>query len=146
MKILFYYILTALLLISCSNNDDNAGSKYIPNVTFDTGNAINTNLPQYSNLQYNGNFITNYNYGVNGISIYRLGDLYVAFELSDPNHVLSGCSKLTEDDNGIFTCNCEEQNQYNIITGQPWAGTNASQALKPYRVSVNGSIIRVYND
>ncbi len=139
------FILVLLVLNACSSDNSSRNDyQYIPNIIFDTGTVINTNLPQYSALLLDGNSVVLNNYGVNGIVVSKLGTSYLAFELTDPNHVLQSCSKLTVND-AIATCECDE-NAYFIFTGGPTSSTAVEYALKPYFVSVNGSIIRVYNN
>ncbi|MGY0391517.1 hypothetical protein ACW5R3_03005 [Bizionia sp. KMM 8389] len=149
MKHLVYIVFTLLLISSCSNNDDNATqqNEFLPNYGFDTGNLINTNLPQYSDMQYPNNFIIlNSNYGINGVVVfYAGGSNYSAFELTDPNHAIRDCSKLTV--NGVIaTCSCDEGKSYDILTGQPQEGTTGKYGLKRYFVEKTGNIIRVYNN
>ncbi len=142
-------ILLVFLVMSCNKSDDdgNNNNQNIPNITFDTGNLVNTNLPQYSSLQFDGNFvILNNNYGINGVVLFHPGgDNYSAFELSDPNHSLRGCSTLSVE--GIIaTCDCDDGNSYEILNGIGRTGTTGNYALKRYFVEVNGNIIRVYNN
>ncbi|PWK18942.1 hypothetical protein [Xanthomarina spongicola] len=142
-------ILLVILIVSCNKNDDdgNTNNQFLPNVTFDTGTLVNTSLPQYSDLQFANNFvILNNNYGINGVVLfYAGGDNYSAFELSDPNHALSGCSTLSVD-GVIATCDCEDGNSYEILNGTGQTGTTGNYALKRYFVEPAGNIIRVYNN
>lgn len=143
----FFLGLSFLLLVACSNNDSIENNPYLPNYTFDTGNLVNTNLPQYSILNYPGNFvILNSQYGINGVVLYYAGaSNYTAFEITDPNHSISGCSTLSVE--GIIaTCDCDDGNSYDILNGVGRVGTTGSYTLKRYHVEVNGSIIRVYNN
>jgi hypothetical protein len=147
MKSLFYMVISAFLLVSCSKNDDgNNNNPNIPNFAFDTGQLINTSLPQYNHLTLPGNSISLYSQGVNGVVLYYAGNNnYSAFELSDPNHQLQTCSVLTV--SGVFaTCGCQEEGTYEILNGLPVEGTVGEYPLKRYFVEVNGSIIRVYNN
>ena len=148
LRVHLYVLIFTLLLSSCNKNDDNDqnNNPNIPNAAFDTGSLINTSLPQYNSLQFPGNYITlNNNYGVNGIVVYFTGSMYTAFELSDPNHQLNSCSNLTVD--GIIaTCSCDDDNSYEIVTGQRQDGTTGQFTLVPYQVEVNGSVIRVFNN
>jgi len=132
--------------MSCSNNDDGRlDNPNIPNFAFDTGTLININLPQFSNLQFPGNFIILEQYGVNGVVLYSSGTTFSAFELSDPNHQLNTCSLLTVE--GIIaTCNCDDGNSYNIVNGGQQEGTSGQYGLVPYGVEVVGNIIRVFNN
>ncbi len=146
MKTHLYILLLALSLISCSSNDDGRnGNPNIPDFAFDTGTLINTNLPQFSNLQFPGNFIVLNQYGVNGVVLYSSGTTYSAFELSDPNHQVNTCSRLTVE--GIIaSCTCDDGNSYNIVNGGLQEGTSGQYGLVPYGVEVIGNIIRVFNN
>ena len=142
-------ILVAFLVISCNKSDDdgNTNNQYLPNITFDSGNLVNTNLIPYDVLQFpNNHVILNNNYGINGVVLfYAGGDNYSAFELSDPNHALSSCSTLSVE-GVIATCDCDDGNSYEILSGNLQSGTTGNYTLKRYFVEVNGNIIRVYNN
>ncbi len=149
-KVLFYVFFFLFTLFSCNKNDDDNtnGNPNIPRAVFDTGNQINTNLPQYNQLLFAGNFIVlnNNNYGINGIVVfYSGGENYSAFELTDPNHPINTCSKLSVD-NAIASCSCDDSNTYEISNGLPLEGTTGQYPLTRYFVEANGSIIRVYNN
>ena len=147
MKTFTFFVLTILLLASCGNDDDaRNGNPNIPDYAFDTRNLINTNLPQFSNLQFPGNYIILDNpYGVNGVVLYSSGTTYSAYELSDPNHQISTCSRLTVE--GIIaSCTCDDNNTYNIVNGGQQEGTSGQYGLVPYGVEVVGNIIRVFNN
>jgi len=142
-------ILLAFLVMSCNKSDDdgNNNNQNIPNITFDTGNLVNTDLPLYTDLLFANNFvILPDNYGVNGVVIFYAGGTnYSAFELSDPNHPLRTCSTLSVE--GIIaTCDCDDGNSYEILSGNLQSGTTGNYTLKRYFVEVNGNIIRVYNN
>ncbi|MFH4963533.1 hypothetical protein V8G69_00895 [Gaetbulibacter sp. M235] len=143
----FFYIICFAFLVGCSTNSDLVKNPYLPNYGFDTGNLINTNLPQFSQLKFPGNFvILDSPYGVNGLVLYYAGGTnYNAFEISDPNHPLSTCSKLSVE--GIIaTCDCNDGNSYEILNGIKREGTTGDYPLIRYKVEAIGSIIRVYND
>ena len=145
-KTLLFSLFIGLILSSCSKNDDNQNNNpYIPNAVFDTGSLINTTLPQYNQMQFPGNYITlNSNYGIKGVVLYYAGNNnYSAFELSDPNHAISSCSKLTV--NGIVaTCGCADENAYEILNGTKQDG--GQYPMTRYNVEVSGSVIRVFNN
>ncbi|EGV42293.1 hypothetical protein BZARG_523 [Bizionia argentinensis JUB59] len=151
MKIIKYLSLLAcitFIFTSCSKNDDNVRqNEFIPDYQFDTGSLINTNLPQYNDMEFPNNFIILSNtYGINGVVVfYAGGNNYSAFELTDPNHVIRDCSKLTVT-GVIATCNCDDAKSYDILTGQPQEGTTGRYGLKRYYVEKTGNIIRVYNN
>lgn len=146
MKSLFY-IVCFVLLVGCSANNDIIKNPYLPNYEFDTGTLINTNLPQFNQLKFPGNYvILNSPYGINGFVLYYAGGSnYNAFEITDPNHALSSCSKLSVE--GIIaTCDCDDGNSYDILNGIQREGTTGNYPLIRYHVEVQGSIIRVYNN
>ena len=146
MKKLILVVFTGFLLLSCSKNDNgNSNNQFLPDQNFDTGNAINTIFPQYNSLQFPGNHAIIESYGLNGIVVYNTGSSYIAFELSDPNHALQTCSKLTVQ-GVIATCGCTDAKQYDILTGQAQEGTTGQYTLKPYFVETSGNVIRVYNN
>ncbi|WP_452597780.1 hypothetical protein [Pontimicrobium sp. MEBiC01747] len=148
-KIYLVFVLLCMVLLSCKKDDDDVTrNQNIPNAAFDTGGLINTSLPQFNNLLFPGNFITlNDNYGINGIVVYYVGGTnYKAYELSDPNHQLNSCSRLTMDGTNAV-CNCDDGNSYLVPgNGLPQTGTNGQFSLVPYPVEVNGNIIRVFNN
>lgn len=130
--------------MSCSNDDNVNRNPNLPNISFDTGNIINTNLPQYSNLQFPGNSIILNGFGVRGLMIANTGSGIIAFEQSDPNHTPNDCSSQTLS-GLISTCTCEDGNKYNLVTGQLIEGEGGGFSLLAYRTEVSGSIIRVSN-
>ena len=139
------YIICFTFLMACSS-DNITQNPYLPNYEFNTGSLINTNLPQYSQLKFAGNsIILNSPYGIKGVVLYYAGgDNYNAFEITDPNHYISDCSKLSV--NGIIaTCDCNDGNSYDLLNGIRREGTTGSYPLIRYRVEVSGSIIRVFN-
>lgn len=129
-------------LASCDPDDGIRNNPYLNEVSFRLN--INLNLPEYNNLNFPGNSYTSYNHGINGVVVYNVNNTqYTAFELSDPNHPLTNCSRLTVQ--GIIaTCSCSDGNSYNILTGELSSGTG-QYTLKPYRVRKSGNIIEVYN-
>ncbi len=135
-----------VLLVNCKNDDSfqsGCVSELLPNYSFDTGSAININLPQYNGLQFIGNSIYVSGYSVRGFYLYNTGSSIVAFEASDPAHAPNDCSLMTL--SGIeLTCPCEDGNKYEILTGQQISG-DSGNCLRAYRVEEIGSIVRVFN-
>src|SRR5690606_20697347 len=129
-------------MIACEADDEIRNNPFLTDVSF--RHSINLNLPEYNNLNFPGNSYTSYNHGLNGVVVYNINNnQYTAFELSDPNHQLSNCSRLTVQ--GIIaTCSCGDGNSYNILTGELSTGTG-QYSLKPYRVRKSGNMIEVYN-
>lgn len=138
----FFLLVMIFGLTSCNPDDEVRNNPYLNEISFRLD--INLNLPEYNNLNFAGNSYTSYNHGINGVVVYNINNnQFTAFELSDPNHPLSNCSRLTVE--GIIaTCTCDEGNSYNIITGELSTGTG-QYSLKPYRIRKSGNMIEVYN-
>ena len=136
---LFFLI---FIFSACSSDDDLRQNPYLPHLNFSA--SFDLSLPEYNQLNFPGNMFVTRNYGINGIVIYNLNnDQYMAFELTDPNHVPQPCSSLTVD--GLEAlCSCGDGNKYTIITGQRIAG-EGQYSLKPYRVERTGNVLRVSN-
>ncbi|MDN3595601.1 Rieske (2Fe-2S) protein [Zunongwangia endophytica] len=144
MKRFLFFNMLLVLLTGCSSSDDGINNN--PNlVNINFGFNVNLDLPQYNQLNFPGNQITIYNegIGIKGVVIYNVNnDLFLAYELSDPNHAPNDCSAMTL--NGIeATCSCEG-NVYNIITGEQVEGED-DYAMKPYRVEKRGNTITISN-
>ncbi|MEC4050005.1 hypothetical protein OX284_011240 [Flavobacterium sp. SUN046] len=138
-KILFL-LFVAITTISCHKDNFNNSNPYLANYGFSTD--VNMSLPLYNNLQFASNSVkvSVPNGPINGIIVFNTGSGYLAYDGSCPNQTITSCSKLTL--SGInATCGCDNST-YNLFTGQ-CAGKQ--YPLKPYRVEVNGNVLRVYN-
>lgn len=130
-------------MASCSDDDDQRGNPFLINVGFQT--ELNTNLPQYSSLNFVGGVTIVPNAGLRGVVIFTLNtDNYVAYELSDPNHPPSACSTMqitgTE-----ASCPCpDDANTYDIVLGQQNGG-GSGFPMKAYRAVREGDVVRVFN-
>ena len=138
-SLIFLFFLTFL---SCSSDDEIRRNPYLPHLNFSI--RYDLSLPGNNQLNFPGNKIIDYKYGINGIVIYNLNnDQYLVYELTDPNHVPQSCSALTV--NGTeATCGCGDGNKYTIITGEQIAGTGG-YTLKPYRAVRTGNVLEVSN-
>lgn len=106
---------------------------------------LNLNLPQFNPLKFPGNSVIISQQGIKGIVVYNVNnELYTAFDLSDPNHVPSSCSRMTLE--GIIaSCPCEEDNnEYDIVTGQHKTNQNA-YPMQQYRARRTGDNVSVTN-
>lgn len=143
-KILILFFIS-ISLLACSGSDDNnnANNPYlnIPVVNL----TLNLNLPEYTILKFPGNSATITNQGVKGIVIYSINDTqYSAFELSDPNHNPSSCSRMVIE-TPLATCECSDGNIYNIITGEHSSQDNTKYPMFRYNAVREGDVIRIYN-
>ena len=142
MKRFLYLIFLIPVILSCSGDDDIRNNPYLPDLNFSV--RFDLSLPEYNQLNFPGNSFTTYNYGINGIVIYNLNnDQYMAFELTDPNHVIQECSVMTVKGTEAI-CSCNDGNKYTIVTGQQIAG-EGQYPLKPYRVVRQGNVLEVSN-
>ena len=144
MKTFIMYSTLFILCFSCKKDDISNGcvSQLLPSYSFDTGNTINLNLPQYSSLQFTGNSLFLPSYGVKGIYLYNTGSSIVAFEASDPAHEPNDCSRMTL--NGIELTCARENYKYQLLTGQQLVG-GTGNCLRAYRADRIGNVVRVYN-
>ncbi len=137
-KILLLFLLSAFLT-ACDDNGTNNDNPYIPNYRFTID--INTNLPLYNALTYASNGVYIPDGGALGIIVFNTGSGYTAFDAACPNHAISSCSLLQI--NGLMAvCDCEHGAEYNLFTG---LANGQPYPLKPYRVQLSGSNIRVSN-
>lgn len=133
-------IILSLIVISCGS-DDNINSNC--NFLFDAGVnlTVNTNLPQFNQLQFNGNGVYVANQGNNGVWLWRLNSstLY-AWDAADPSHAPAACSTLTDSGTGdIVVCGCDDANKYSLSTGVGLDGNTQPCTLQPYRVDDLGN-------
>ncbi len=145
MKNVWAAILLLFTLLGC-DTDDQSINQYNPYLINPQVNIIiNLNLPQYSDLNFPGGSAIITSQGVRGIVVYRLNeDLFTAFELADPNHIANDCSRMTI--NGIeASCPCpNEDNTYNIVTGQHKTMPELYPMLG-YRIERTGTTLRIIN-
>jgi len=146
MKRLISFLFLVVLLAGCNSDDDNQildDNPFLnePPVSL----TLNLNLPQYNPLKFPGNSILINSQGIRGIVIYNVNnDLYTAFDLSDPNHIPSGCSRM-EIDGIIARCPCpDDENAYDIVTGQHDSNQNA-YPMQQYRAQRSGDVLQISN-
>ncbi len=138
------FLLLTLLIISCNSDNNSDNNQFLPPSSINY--QINLDLPQFSDLKFAGNHYVDRteNGSIKGIIIYNINETqYSAFELSDPNHVPSTCSTQTV--NGLTaTCDCDDGNAYNIITGQQTEGSGQF-GLRPYAIRRTGNVLTITN-
>lgn len=137
-------LLISLALLSCSKSDvKQSQNPYLTNPVVSM--TLNLNLPEYNPLKFPGNYITT-SQGIKGIVVYCVSDdYYIAFDLTDPNHVPNYCSRM-EISGIIATCPCpNEDNSYFIISGQHTTEPDAKYPMQQYRAERNGNSIVISN-
>lgn len=140
----YIFLLFGLLLItSCSKSDRVNSCNFLLDVSVNA--SVNMNLPQYSQLQFTSNSVYIANQGNKGVIVINVGNsTYRAWDASDPNHAPNSCSLLTIE-GANAKCGCEDQNEYNLFTGQIVAD-NLPCGLKEYRVeSAGNNTLRISN-
>ncbi len=145
MKNKFILLLIGFVILSCSKSDDKLDRNPFltdPLVSLN----LNLNLPEYNALKFPGNSVIT-GQGVKGIVVFCISDTqYFAFELSDPNHVPSECSKM-EVNGPIATCPCpNDDNEYNIVNfGRHTTEPDAKYPMLQYRAERNGNNVYISN-
>lgn len=144
MKMRIILLCCAVCLLSCSKDKENRDNN--PNLLNPIVNLnLNLNLPEYNSLNFPGSSIIITQQGIKGIVVYNVNnDLYTAFELSDPNHIPSNCSRMTVE--GIIaTCPCEDdENSYDIVTGQHQTDQNL-YPMQQYKAVRTGNNVQISN-
>ncbi len=134
-----------MLTLSCSKNDDKQERNPFltdPLVSLN----LNLNLPEYNALKFPGSSITT-SQGIKGIVVFCVSETqYFAFDLTDPNHIPSDCSRM-EVDGPIATCTCQDDdNEYNIVNlGRHTTEPDAKYPMQQYRAVRSGNSILISN-
>ena len=139
-----FRVFIIILTLSCSGEDDNrlVNNPYLNPIPVSIN--LNLNLPQYNALKFPGNFVVLTNQGIRGVVVYNVNNsLYTAFDLSDPNHNPNNCSTMTLQ-GVVATCQCSDNNSYDLVTGQHQTETQAYPML-PYRAQRNGDVLVISN-
>lgn len=142
----FFPLIFALIFTACKSDDNNQPLDDNPFLNEPPVSlTLNLNLPQYNPLKFPGNSLIINTQGIRGIVIYNVNnDLYTAFDLSDPNHIPSNCSRM-EIDGIIATCPCpDDENSYDIVTGQHETNQN-SYPMQQYRAQRSGDVLQISN-
>jgi len=148
MKIVLRSLLLITILVSCKKEDPANNNNNNPFLTAPIVNiTLNLNLPEYNPLRFPGNSVFINNRGLKGIVVYNLNNnLYTAFDLTDPNHIPSVCSRM-EVEGVVATCPCVSENgtnKYDIVTGQHQNNENA-YPMQQYRAERVGDVINITN-
>lgn len=131
------FILFVLFSISCGKNRST-----IPNVLVDI--TVNVNNPSYMNLTVVGGYMY-FSGGSRGIIAFRKStDEFNAFDRHCPYQAEETCGILSiQSDNVTMKCACCAS-VYSLYDGALISGP-ASQPLKRYTTTFDGSTLRIYN-
>lgn len=135
MKNISIKALICLLIVSCSKNDTNNNCNYLVNAGVEF--TVNLNLPEFNVLQFPSNSKYVPNQGNGGVFVTNTGSGIMAWDAADPNHSFSQCSIMSLIDGISAKCNCDDENRYELISGQS-LGDPLPCALKNYRVEQTG--------
>ena len=136
MKQLIFVFIMCLMLTSCSKNDSDNNCNFLVNAGVDF--TVNLNLPQFNDLQFPSNSVYVANQGNGGVFVTNTGSGILAWDAADPNLPFSNCSILTLIDGITAKNSCDDENTYELITGQS-LNENLPCTLKPYRVEQTGN-------
>lgn len=144
MKKITLFLLIAAVTLACSKNDDKQERNPFltdPAVSLN----LNLNLPEYNPLKFPGNYIIT-SQGIKGIVVYCVSEnQYLAFELTDPNHVPSSCSRM-ELTGVIASCPCaNDDNEYFITSGQHTTEPDTKYPMQQYNAQLNGNTVIISN-
>lgn len=129
-----------IIFSSCKDDDDVRNRNPF---LLDIGFSQRLSPIQSQDLQFPSNSIFVGNVGIRGVHVVNTGSGLRAWEASDPNHVANDCSRTVR--NGIeVTCSCDDENTYNLFTGQS-SGEVLEYTLLQYRVVENGGTITISN-
>jgi len=136
-----------LITLSCSKSDEKLNrNPYLTNPVVSLN--LNLNLPQYNPLRFPGSYIVvqDGHNGIKGIVVYCVSEnYYVAFDLTDPNHVPNNCSGM-ELEGIIASCQCtNDDNEYYIVSGQHTVEPDTKYPMQQYRAERNGNSVIVSN-
>jgi len=107
--------------------------------------TLNLSLPEYSNLNFDGESIIIPQQGIRGIVVYRLNaSTFSAFDLTDPNHAPNECSRM-EVEGIIATCGCSDGNSYDILNGLHQQPDETLYPMQRYNVTRSGNNLRISN-
>ncbi|HEA28813.1 MAG TPA: hypothetical protein ENH91_02255, partial [Leeuwenhoekiella sp.] len=93
MRKIILLLVTVISLSACSK-DDNITNRNPNLINIDFSITLNTNLPQYSQLQFAGNARYVANAGNRGVFVINTGTGIRAWEAADPNHPIKDCSTM----------------------------------------------------
>ncbi len=145
MKKLVAALIIIVFFFACKGDDNQNSNNNNPFLTIPIVSLnLNLNLPEYNPLKFPGNSVIITSQGIKGIVVYNINnELYTAFELSDPNHVPNSCSKM-EIEGIIATCQCSDENKYDIVTGQH-LDDQSLFPMQQYRAERTGDVVHVFN-
>lgn len=141
---IFTLILTfSLLTFNSSCSERNETVSCFPNAPVSV--QLNLSLPQYFNLQTEGNgiYIDEQQSGTRGLIVVRVANN--KFKIYDRNapHICPDKDTTLEIKNGTAVFCPKDGAEWILITGQPTSVANIAPKTYPY--TINGNILSIYN-
>jgi len=137
-----FLLLLIMACISCKKDEQPIPIAY---VDF----WLDINLPQYAKLKTPGNMlllddnVNGTNNAPNGVLIYRINDVFMAYDNRCTYHQNESVELNIQADNVLITCD-QCGSQFVITDGSVTKGP-ASAPLLQYQTSFDGTIVRVFN-
>ncbi|MDC8002191.1 hypothetical protein POV26_14180 [Aequorivita todarodis] len=145
MKTKIFFLLIVFITLSCSKKDEKQErNPYLSDPVVSLN--LNLNLPEYNPLKFPGNSVVT-SQGIKGIVVICISETqYFAYDLTDPNHVPSNCSRM-EINGPIASCPCQnDDNEYNLINyGRHTSEPDSKYPMQSYRAERNGNTVVVSN-
>lgn len=142
MKKIFSLLVIAFLFLNCANDDNRRENPFLLNLRFNI--TVNTNLPQFSTLNFPGNAVYFGGVANDGLIIVNTGSTIIAWDASDPNEIPRDCTRL-QIQGLVGESTCNPPNTYSLVTGQPLETGDLQFGLFNYRAERDGNIIRIFN-
>lgn len=135
------YTFLFIVLLGCDPQLPPYDMPYLP---FDDI-VVNTTLPTYDNLWYDGGYVT-LGGGVKGIILYReSATRYHAFEKNCPFDSNSACSTVDVDISQLFMTDPCCGSNFSFPNGEPMGGPSA-YPMRKYAVYLNGSFLTITDE
>ena len=147
MKRILILGLSLLILGACGSDDSGNNNGNNPNLSdpfIDI--SLDLNLPEYNPLNFPGETVIVNGQGIRGVVVFNLNNTtYLAFDLADPNHPPTNCSRM-QLEGIIATCPCtDDNNSYNLgLFGQHESEPNKF-GMQQYRAERIGDRVIISN-
>lgn len=142
MKKIVTLLVLSFIFFSCNDDDNRRQNPFLLDLRVDV--TINTNLPQFSTLNFPGNAIYFGGVANDGLIIVNTGSGVLAWDASDPNEIPSNCTRI-QIQGLVGESSCNPPNAYSLIDGQPLETGNLQFGLYNYRAERTENIIRIFN-
>jgi hypothetical protein len=135
----YVFTLISLVFFACDTNETDENCNFLLNVGINR--QVNLNFPEFNQLQFPINAVRIEGQGNNGLIVVRINSSsLIAWDGADPNHPTTACSGLTINTDGLTaTCQCDDENTYDLTTGLATSDSPQPCTLKAYRVEDIGN-------